>query len=465
MYSQGANIMKWKLSSTIRKWLIVLPVLFAIGVVGLLILSRGSSQRKPEEEEVRTVRVMRIEAVGVVPRALGYGTAQPGQVWRAVSEVRGRVSEVHPQLESGAMLKVGEVLLRIDPMEYQLAIAQFEADIAQATAQLEELAVKEANDRASLDIEQASLALVERDLQRRETLLPQKAIAAAEVDQQKRSVLTQQQSVQKLQNSLRLVPQQRKSLEAMFAVKKAALGQAELDLAKTVIKSPFDCRLGKVEIESGQYLAAGQTLFEAHGTALTEVEIQIPLDQLRTLICPDCEFQPPVNMDAKTVQELFDFRVIVRYHSGDFKAEWEGRVVRMREQFDPRTRTVALVIAVDKPYEQAIPGKRPPLIQGMYCEAELRGKVRKAQIVIPRSSLHNGHVYVVGTDTRLGRRKVEVAFAQSSFLCLKNGLEEGETLVVSDPTPAIEGLLVEPVVDERLQRRLNFQATAEGALK
>ena len=181
-------------------------------------------------------------------------------------------------------------------------------------------------------------------------------------------------------------------------MKKAGLGQAELDLAKTVIKAPFDCRLGEVEIEPGQYLAAGQSLFEAHGTALTEVEIQIPLDQLRTLIHPDREFQPPVNMDAKTVQELFDFHVIVRYRSGDFKAEWEGRVVRMREQLDPRTRTVALVIAVDKPYEQAIPGKRPPLVQGMYCEAELRGEVRKAQIVIPRSALHNGHVYVVGTD-------------------------------------------------------------------
>ena len=165
------------------------------------------------------------------------------------------------------------------------------------------------------------------------------------------------------------------------------------------------------------------------------------------------------------MQELFNFHVIVRYRSGDFKAEWEGRVVRMREQLDPRTRTVGLVIAVDKPYEQAIPGKRPPLVQGMYCEAELRGEVRKAQIVIPRSALHNGHVYVVGTDTRLGRRKVEVAFAQSSFLCLKDGLQEGETLVVSDPTPAIEGLLVEPVVDERLQQRLISQATAEGALK
>ena len=457
--------MKWNLSLTFRRWLFVPPVLVAMGVVGLLVFTRGGPQRKSEEEVVRTIRVIQVELVDVVPRVLGYGTARPGQVWTAVSEVRGRVAEVHPQLESGAMVRKGEVLLRIEPTEYELTIAQFEADIAQVTAQLGELAVKEANDRASLEIEESSLALVERDLQRAETLVQKNATSAQDVDQQKRNVLVQRQSIQRLQNSLKLIPQQRKSLEATLAVKKAGLGQAELDLAKTVIKAPLDCRLGQVEIESGQYLAAGQSLFEAHGTALTEVEIQIPLDQLRTLIHPDRNFQPPVNMDAITVQTLFDFQVTVRYRSGDFKAEWEGRVVRMREQLDPQTRTVTLVIAVEEPYEQAIPGQRPPLMQGMYCEAELRAETRNAQIVIPRGSLHSGHVYVVGRDNRLRRRKVEVAFAQSSFLCLQAGLQEEEVLVVSDPTPAIEGLLVEPVVDERLQQRLISQATAEGALK
>ncbi|MEX1026777.1 MAG: efflux transporter periplasmic adaptor subunit [Candidatus Paceibacterota bacterium] len=457
--------MKWKFSSTVRKWLIVAPVLLGLAVVAMLVLSRTGPERTPEQEEVRSVRVIRAAAVDAVPRVVGYGTAEPGQVWRAVAEVKGRVAEVHPQLKAGAMLKEEETLLRIDRAEYELAIAQFEADIAQSTAQLEELAVKEANDQASLKIEEESLSLAERELQRIETLLQRNAASATEVDQQKRNVLTQRQSVQRLQNSLRLVPQQRKSLEAMLAVKKSALRQAELDLAKTVIKTPFGCRLGKVEIEPGQYLTAGQSLFEVYGTALTEVEIQVPLDQLRALIHPERDFQVPVMMDADTVQKMFDFQVIVRYRSGDFQVEWEGRVMRMREQLDPRTRTIPLVIAVDKPYEQAIPGKRPPLVPGMYCEAELRGEVRKAQIVIPRSALRNGHVYIVGKDSRLRRRKVEVAFAQSSFLCLKEGLEEGETLVVSDPTPAIEGLLVEPVVDEQLQQRLVSQATAEGRLK
>lgn len=363
------------------------------------------------------------------------------------------------------MFQADEVLLRIDPTEYELAIARFEADIARTSAELEELDLKEANERDSLDIEQSSLALAERELQRNEELLTRNAVSPAEVDRQKRNVLTQRKKVKKLENSLKLIPQQRKSLQATLAAKKADLRQAELDLDKTVIKTPFDCRLGEVDLELGQYLAAGQSLFQAHGTTTTEVEIQIPLDQLRNLIHPDRDVETPVSMDAETVETLFPFDAIVRYRSGDFSAEWEGRVVRMREHLDPRTRTAGLVLAVDTTYEQAIPGKRPPLVQGMYCEAELRGEVRQGRIIIPRSSLHHGQVYVVGKNSRLRRRKVDVGFAQSGFLCVNAGLQDGDTLVVSDVTPAIEGLLVDPVVDRPLQQRLVAQATAEAALK
>jgi len=363
------------------------------------------------------------------------------------------------------MVKEGEVLLRIDTTEYELAIVQIEADMAQVSAQLAELAVKQANDRASLEIEEESLALAQRDLQRAKRLVGRKAVSQAEVDNQQRNVLTQRQVVQRLQNSLKLVPQQRKSLEATLAVKKASLAQAELNLAKTVIKAPFDCRLGEVEIEPGQFLVAGQSLFEAHGTAYTEVETQIPLDQLRNLLHPDHHFQAPLNMDAEMAKAHLDFDVKVKYRSGDFEAEWEGRVARMRERIEPRTRTIGLVIAVDKPYEQAIPGKRPPLVQGMFCEVELRGAVHRGRIVIPRLALHEGYVYLVDDENRLCRRKVEIAFAQSNFLCLRNGLKEGERLVVSDPTPAIEGILLNPIVDEPLQEVLIAEATGEGDVK
>ncbi len=176
-------MMKLRISNRYRKWLIVPPVLLAAVVVVFLVSRRGGPEHEAEREQSHAVRVIVVSTVDVVPRALGYGTAQPGQVWKAVSEVKGRVLEVHPNLESGTIVQQGEVLLQIDPVEHQLAVTQFEADIAQVESQLEELAVKETNDRASLEIEEASLILTQRDLQRRKSLLERNAVAAAEVDQ------------------------------------------------------------------------------------------------------------------------------------------------------------------------------------------------------------------------------------------------------------------------------------------
>jgi multidrug efflux pump subunit AcrB len=84
-------------------------------------------------------------------------------MWRAVAEVEGRVLEVHEHLKSGAMVQRGETLLTIDPAEYDLAVVRLEADIAQIQAQLAELETKAANDRASQEIEDASLQLAERE--------------------------------------------------------------------------------------------------------------------------------------------------------------------------------------------------------------------------------------------------------------------------------------------------------------
>ncbi len=446
-----------------RRWLAVPPILLGLAVLVLLVLGREAPPRRSLAEAVRTVRVIELQTLDVIPRAMGYGTAQPARVWQAVAEVRGRVVEVHPDLQAGALLEAEALLLRLDPAEYELSLARFEAELARVVAQLEELEVQEANDRESWEIEEASLVLAEAELARLESLVDRQAISAAEIDQQRRTVLNQRQNVQRFQNSLRLIPQQRRSLEAEQAVKQAGRAQAELDLAKTELRAPFACRLGDVDLQPGQFVSAGQLLFAAHGTGAAEIEAQVPLDQLRTLIAPGEVTAPPMVWDPQHVPAFYEFQAVVRYHSGDFRVEWDARVVRLRERLDPRTRTAGLVVAVDGPYELAIPGQRPPLKQGMYCQVELRGSVRRDRIVIPRAALHQGHVYLVDGDGRLERRAVEVDFAQADFVCLAGGLSPGEVLVVSDPQPAIEGLRLEPVRDEELQQRLEAQAAGTGA--
>lgn len=452
--------MKPKTPGSIRKWLILPPVLIGAGIFAWLMSHGREPQKKAPEELARVLRVIEAPSVNVVPRVLGYGTAKPAQGWRAVAEVEGRVVEVHPELRAGTFVKAGEVVLKIDPREYDLAVSQLESEIAEIEAKLAELAMQEENDWASLEIEESSLQLAKADLDRVRDLIERNMAAATEVRDEERTYLTQKQKVQALQNSLNLVPEQRNTLQASLAVRNARLEQTRLDLQKTVIHAPFDCRLADVQIEKGQFLKAGEILFEADGTESTEVDAQVSIDRVRNLLPPDAREQLGGIPDMARLRELFNVEATVRMRIGDFSAEWPARFVRLREQIDPDTRTLAVVVAVDEPYERAIPGQRPPLVKGAFCEVELRGQPLPERVVIPRAALHEDHVYVVDADNRLQRRAVNVLFAQSDFLCVDSGLEAGDRVVVSDPTPAIEGMLVDPVEDESLKGAVLSQARA-----
>ena len=195
-------------------------------------------------------------------------------------------------------------------------MAQLAAEIEEVKAQIAQLDTQAANDQASLKIEEASLAFSEKELGRFREASQSKAVSASDVESQERNVLSQRQKVQALKNSLNMLPEQTKALEASREVKRTRLAQAKLDLEKTVIKTPFECRLGEVKIEKGQFLSANEVLFEAHATALIEIEAQVSLDQGQNLVTPQERQELPLAIDMETVRELSGIEAKVRYRFG-----------------------------------------------------------------------------------------------------------------------------------------------------
>lgn len=449
-----------------KKLLGVLPIILAVLVIFVLFKAKTGPQKIEISEASRAMRVIQVPIVNLIPRTIGYGTAEPGDIWRAVTEVKGRVLEIHPDLEAGALLKEGTVLFKIDPTEYKLSVASLVAGIDQVKADIAELQAQKENTDVSLEIEKRSLVLAEQSLTRKQSALKNRTISADDVDKEERNVLIQRQNVQTHQNALVVFPSRKKALEARLVASQASLKQAQIDLSKTVIKAPFDCRIGEVSLEPDQYVNTGQILFEAHSTAVTEIQAQIVGDQLRHLIdqSSGTKLSDSADADLASMEHHINIKAIVRLRSGDWNVEWAARFDRIRETVDPQTRAFNVVVAVDNPYEKVIPGKRPPLKRGVFCEVELQGQSRPNSVIIPRAALHGGTVFVLDAEQRLQPVKVTSAFAQGNLVVIESGLVGGETLVVSDPTPAMTGMLVLPTRDNSLEGRLLAEARAETEL-
>ena len=456
--------MKKTINKIVKKFLIFLPIAVAVLVVAYLVIHKPGPARKQGGESIRTLRIVEALSVDLVPRAVGYGIAEPGWVWEAVAEVKGTVSSIHPRLKSGELIGAKTVLIQIDPTEYELAVARLEASVEENQAKINELTVTEENTKSLVIVEQKSLKLAITLLDRKRVALERDAISQDDVDREERNLLQQEQSVQQLKNTLALIPSKLKALNSALAVQRSHLKQARIDLTKTVIAAPYDCRLGNVSIDAGQFVQAGQSLFNAHCTAVAIVEARFRMEALRPLLSEQKrkQFQPGLSTGA--FKQLFDdVRVLISLESGDWSVQWEAQIDRFREAVDAKTREMKVVVSIDRPYEKAVPGVRPPLTAGMFCRVELQAPTRAGSLIVPRSAVHGSHIFVIDQEHRLQKKQVVVDFTQSEFVVIKSGLSSGERVVVSDPSPAIIGMRVSPVADDGLKQHLVVLSQGERA--
>ena len=444
----------------LKKILIWIPVGLGMLAVVYAVTSREGPKRLPRQERATHVRVVPAASVAVVPRVVGHGSVKPGRVWEAVAEVSGTVVFRHPELRRGAILPAGTELLRIDPADYRLAVAEIEANIRVVDAQLALLDARARNTKRSLAIEERSLDLGRKQLDRTRELLRRGAVSQSDADREERSVLAGEQAVQNLRNAVRLLPAERAAQRAQRDRLKSQLETARRNLDRTTVVAPFTCRIAAVNVEAAQFAARGQVLVEADSLDVAEVVAQVPMS--RVLALSRSRVGPAPEAAAVIPRLREELRVVVRLHSGDVAIEWPGRFSRMSDTVDPRTRTIGVIVAVDQPYRQAQSGRRPPLVKNMYVEVEFRGRPRPDAVVIPRAALRGRQVFVVGPEDRLEFRDVEVSFSQANFVVLGSGLDPGERVVISDLPSAAKGMLLAPEADP--EAAAGIVAEAEGTV-
>jgi RND family efflux transporter MFP subunit len=397
----------------------------------------------------------------VIPTIKGFGKVQPGRSWGAVAQVAGPVIWTADNLRNGLLIAEGSELVRIDPREYELGLAQIDAQIAALDA-------KDETTKASLAIERRAMDLLKEDLARKQKLFKQGSTAKANVDGAERTMLAAQAKVISLESSLKLNAAERNVLLRQKDI-------ASLNMDRTHIKAPFDIRLGTVDIAQGQFVNKGQKLFSGDGIQVAEVVAQFPIGALRSLLGKSGQTGGPLGTLGDKEKGVSDrhesLSAKIRLTSAKYSIEWGAKVDRVTEAMDPKTRTRGIVLTVKDPYGKATPGQRPPLVRDTAVEVILAGKAKQNKIVVPALAVRKGKVMVADAEKRLRFKSVKVAYIQGDIAVLMSGLEKGDKVIVSDMPAPIEGMLLAPRPDKKLQGRIIAEATgkkiekSEGAKK
>ncbi len=373
---------------------IILPILIlTIGGGGayLLFISREVVLTIPIEVPPPLVRVQTVELEDLQLVVPAQGTVAPRTESTLVAQVAGQITRVSPAFVNGGFFEKGDVLLAIDPRDYEVAVAQARVQVAQAELRLareeEEGAI--ARDEWQRLGQGEPTALVLREPQ----------IAEA---------------------------------RATRAAAEGALTRATLDLERTQIRAPYPGRVRAKSADVGQYVNPGSPVGRIYAVDYAEVRLPVPDDQLAYLNAP-LSFRN--RDDAKGPDVRFRATFAGREHI------YMGRIVRVEGEIDPRSRMVALVGRVDNPYRQR-DHNRPPLSVGMFVTAEIMGYRAEEVAVVPRAALRGKDRVLVVVENRLYYRAIDILRADAETVVVKAGLESGDQLCVSPLDTVVDGMRV-----------------------
>ena len=346
------------------------------------------------------VRVMTVAVEDIRPTATAWGNLRAADSWVAVAEVQGEVIWRHPDLEPGRLIPEGTEVLRIDPADYQLALAQSQADLAALAAESAQLTAEAANTARILDLERARLALAEADLTRTRTLAEQGTVPQSRVDEAERATLLARRTVAELENAMALIPPREARIVAQVARTQAAIDRARRSLDRTVLTSPFDLRVTEVNAERFQTVAPGQVVIRGDGIAAAEVVAHLPIDSFRRLIGDAIEDMTLADMMRDGPSALIE---VTLSPLSDPTQIWTARVARIEGALDARARTVPVVVSVDDPYEGAGPASTFATgAQHTGADSAFRALPCQASFAIPEAALHGGMVRILWTRRPAG---------------------------------------------------------------
>ncbi|OQK17621.1 hypothetical protein AU255_07070 [Methyloprofundus sedimenti] len=406
---------------------------------------------------ITPVNIIEVRPYQVRPAIIGFGTVEPDILLESKAEVSGKITYIHPQLRNGSILMKDTVIMRIETEDYQSALQQTQATIASNQAKLREIELQKSNLLADLTLVQKKLKLANVELSRMQSLLKKQSISRSSYDNQQVNVLQLQQEVQKLNNQLKTLPEQLASAQANLANSEALVSTHQRNLDRTIIKLPFNARISELAVDENQYINKGTLLYTAQTTDKMLINAQFAMQHVR-MLANDFQGQAPLLKEAFTSvlsPDIFNqlgLSAKVRLASKD-SPYWPANIERISSQLDPETRTLGIIVSVDDPYQHLIPGFKPPLMQGMFTEVLLQGKARTF-FVIPRDALHENEIYIVNQQNQLQRRTVKDSQIQGEMVLLANGLQAGESLIVSDVFPAIPGMQVKASVNTVLQQSI-----------
>lgn len=395
----------------LRRIVIVTVIIFVgIATAYYFIKTKPKVHRRPAERIAPLVSVIPLQPSTQAITISAMGTVIPSREIVLKTPVGGEIISLHNNFTPGGLLKEGVTALQIDPRDYELALQQKEKALAEA-----EYAYK---------LEQGKQDVAQREW---DLLYEKEKPGATDSD-----LALRKPHLEKVQADVRAA--------------KAEVELAKLNLARTTVKVPFNGLILNKYVDEGAFVAPQEKLADLIGIDEYWVQVSVPLNRLQWLHIPKTEG------DRGSKANIF-------YQGNNLR---EGRVARLQGDLTKEGRMARLLVAVPDPL--GLGGRSaevPPLIIGEYVRVKIEGEELENVFQVPRNALHNDReIWIVTAEDKLAIRPVEIVWRDEHSVLVRDGLQAGDQLVVSNLAVPVDGMAVR--IDKGMDTVSQAQESSSG---
>ena len=368
-----------------RRWILI-PALILVPAV--LVVALATLRTPPEKKEVENldllVETMTLHKQPERFRIQSQGTVKPRTQTTLSAEVSGSIVSISPKFIPGGVFDKDEVLMRIDPTNYTVAVEQADALVRQRQIEFD--------------------------------------------------------GADKLRTKGYRAESEYASAAAALATAKAELVRARRNLERTYIRLPYEGMVLSKDADLGQFVNPGTPLGVTFATDVAEVRLALTDQDLAFVALPDAADIAGSGSAAGPMVRLSAVQKGQR-------VEWDARVVRSEGVVDERSRVTYAVARIDDPYRLHSEGTPLPIgtfVSASIIAQDAvdvirvpRGAIRGADELI-----------FVGDDNRLEIRSVDILRTNAQYAYLRSGASDGERISLTAIEAPSNGMSVRTSDDD-----------------
>ena len=406
-----------------------------------MLLFNNCAEPIVEEEVVKPVKILLLSGTGEGGRRVFPGIVQASQRARLSFRVSGPLIQL--PINQGQEVRRGQLLAQIDPRDFQNAVDNLEARVANLQAQHRALQVARPEDirsaEANLAATRARLLEASATLRRYERLYENDNISKAEYDQRLAARAVAEAEVRSAEETLTIAQtgaraEDIQAMNAQIRAMQAQLKQASDQLKDTSLQAPYAGILAERFVENFEFVQAQQSILSLQDVSVVEVVAQIP----EALV-------------ATAQQELVpEFAVHFESLPGQ---EFDAKATEVAAEADPVTRTYAVTFQTPQPETGRI-------LAGMTAEVVLKERSNDEFVFnVPVSAVFSDEtgqqsVWIVEDQSMtVGKARVEVGALVGESVALLSGVSPGQSIVTAGASFLAEGQKVRQITDELRERR------------